>query len=101
MYDDFYPHGWDEIATAIKEACRWHCQVCNRLCRRPGEFWLGWEYELHVAHITQDYEAEAVTVAALCGECHFLHDAPLVWVARHRAERYRRLQRGQLVFAFH
>lgn len=58
--------------------------------------WLGWEYQLTVAHITQDYDAAVVQVAVLCAPCHFKHDSPLVWLARRRHERVRRRVAGQL-----
>lgn len=32
-----YPNNWEEIATQIKTAAAWHCQDCNRPCRKPGE----------------------------------------------------------------
>lgn len=91
-----YPRDWKSIAVEIKAANDWQCQQCGKQCRRPGEFYLGWEYELSVAHICQDYEAEAVFVAALCKPCHFKHDAPLVWVARRRKDKARQLRAGQL-----
>lgn len=91
-----YPDNWRKIAQEIKTACGYRCLCCSRQCRRPGELWLGWDYEAVLAHISQDYEAEAVTVAVLCAACHFRHDAPLVWVARRRAERWRQREAGQL-----
>lgn len=84
------------IARSIKSAVGYRCMVCDRLCRRPGELWLGWDYELHVAHLSQDYTAPVVTVAALCGACHFRHDSTLSWVARRRVERWRQREAGQL-----
>lgn len=83
-FDVLYPADWQQIAAAIKEANHWRCQMCGRLCRRPGELNLGWEYELTVAHITQDYLATVVQLAPLCVGCHLRHDAPFVWVARRR-----------------
>lgn len=91
-----YPVEWRTIAREIKETCGYRCQQCDRQCRRPGEFWLGWDYELTVAHISQDYEAEAVTVAALCVRCHLIYDAPHSWLARQRWARQRRRNAGQL-----
>lgn len=79
-----YPTDWRALAREIKQACDYRCQECGRNCRRPGQFRLGWEYELAVAHLTQDYHAEAVTVAALCARCHLRYDAPFAWVARRR-----------------
>lgn len=91
-----YPDDWNRVAFAIKEACGWCCVACDKQCRRPGEFYLGYEYELTVAHICQDYEAESIYVAALCLPCHLAHDAPLSWVARLRRQRFRRHMAGQL-----
>lgn len=93
---DFYPQNWRELAFAVKEANGWRCGACDRQCRRPGEFWLGWEYELTVAHLGHDYEAEIVQVAPMCRRCHFRYDAPHSWRARHRHRRYRRRLAGQL-----
>lgn len=96
MLSSIYPDNWPAIATAVKEACNWRCQQCGCRCRRPGELYLGWQYQLTVAHLTQDYEAEAVTVAALCAPCHLAYDAPHVWRARRRWMRYRLRQAGQM-----
>lgn len=91
-----YPQGWAQLSREIRELCDWRCQACGKLCRRPGEFYLGWEYELTVAHLDQCYDGEVVTVAALCALCHFRMDAPFVWWARRRHERIRRALAGQL-----
>lgn len=96
-----YPDDWSKIAYAVKEACGWQCQVCGRQCRRPGEFNLGWEYTLTVAHWHHDYHSPTAFVVACCIRCHFRHDAKHSWQARRRAERYRQRMCGQLVFAFH
>lgn len=96
LFDSLYPTDWPHLAREIKEACGWRCLQCGRQCRRPGEFWLGWEYQLTVAHISQDYAAPVVLVAALCVKCHLRHDAPLVWVARRRNARARQMAAGQL-----
>lgn len=96
LKSQLYPENWRAIAREIKEANDWRCQACGLQCRRPGELRLGWEYELTVAHICQDYYAEAVCVAALCIRCHFKMDAPLSHVARRRVERLRRQVAGQL-----
>jgi hypothetical protein len=81
---NLYPADWAVIAQAVKEANQYRCAACDRQCRRPGEFYLGWQYELTCAHITQDYAAPVVQLAALCLPCHLRHDARLVWVARRR-----------------
>lgn len=92
----FYPTEWPAIARGIKEACNWQCQACQRQCRRPGEFYLGWEYELTVAHYDHAYDGPVAFVVALCRACHFKHDARAVWVARRRWARLRASQAGQL-----
>jgi hypothetical protein len=98
MNNVLYPHDWRLIALAIKEACGWCCQNpnCQKQCRRPGEMWLGWDYELTVSHYDQEYDAPEVFVVAWCAECHFRHDAPFVWRSRRRARRLRQLRAGQL-----
>jgi len=99
MNNSLYPNDWPTIAREVKAANDWRCIACDKQCRRPGEFWLGWEYELTCAHLCQDYEADAVCVAALCVACHLRHDAPLSWWARRRRERVRRRLAGQLALA--
>lgn len=93
-----YPYDWPEIAYLVKAANHWRCQACDRQCRRPGEFYLGWEYELAVAHICQDYESESIHVAPLCARCHLVFDAPHSWIARLRNRRWQQRQAGQLEF---
>lgn len=91
-----YPANWRALAAEIKAANHHICQECGRKCRRPGEFYLGWEYELTVAHYDNVYEADAVLLSVLCARCHLRHDAPFVWSARRRADRQRRRQAGQM-----
>jgi hypothetical protein len=91
-----YPTDWPAIAYAVKSANNWRCAVCNKLCRRPGEMWLGWEYELTCAHISQEYDGEAVQVAPLCLPCHFAYDAPHSGHARRRRNYLRQTLAGQL-----
>lgn len=84
------------LAREIKELSGWRCLACDRLCRRPGELNLGWEYVLTVAHVTQIYEGDAVQLAALCLPCHLRMDAPFTWWARRRHQHVRRVLAGQL-----
>lgn len=91
-----YPVNWKEIACDIKAANRYTCQACQKQCRRPGEMYRGWEHELTVAHICQDYAAAAVQVAPLCLPCHLAYDAPHSWIARQRQMRARMELAGQL-----
>lgn len=92
-----YSEEWSKITRAIKEANHYQCCACQRQCRRPGEFYLGWEYELTISHYDNVYDASSVFLVALCTRCHFLHDARFVWVSRRRHERKRRLDAGQLI----
>lgn len=97
MKSCLYADNWPTLAAEIKAANHFVCQECRRQCRRPGEMYLGWEYELTVAHYDNQYDAPAIFLVALCAPCHFLHDARFVWWARHRHERGRRQEAGQLV----
>lgn len=91
---DFYPVDWSELSLLIKSANKWRCQMCGVECRsEPSD---RSKPVLTVAHIDQDYEADAIFVAALCVRCHLIHDAPFGWISRRRHERWRARQAGQL-----
>jgi hypothetical protein len=92
----FYPEDWDEISLFIKEAAGWVCGECGAQCRRPGEPHDSNTRILTVSHYFHDYTSPEVFCVALCSTCHLRHDAPYVWVARWRWERWRRLCAGQL-----
>ncbi len=96
MNECLYPDNWPTIAREIKEACEWRCSECDTQCRRPGEFNLGWQYTLTVAHYDYEYEASEVFVVALCIRCHFRHDSQHTWKARRRNLTLRRRLAGQL-----
>ncbi len=34
---NLYPKNWEAIAIAIKEGANWHCENCDRPCRKSGE----------------------------------------------------------------
>lgn len=91
-----YPDDWPNLSRFIREANNWQCQQCGVQCRRPGEFDLGWQYQLTVAHWDHEYYTPEVFCVALCVPCHFRHDAGHSWVARRRWERLRRQLAGQL-----
>lgn len=91
-----YPVDWSEIAYIVKSYNNWRCQSCDKLCRRPGEMNLGWEYELSAAHYDGEYDTPEVFIVALCTPCHFRHDSPYVWVSRRRHARIRQRFAGQL-----
>lgn len=94
-----YPDDWQKITAYIKESVGYICQQCGKQCRRPGEMYLGWEYEMHIAHYDQDYDSPSIFVVAYCAVCHFRHDAPYVWHARRRHARLRGQLAGQLALA--
>lgn len=79
-----YPVDWADIATAVKEAAGWQCQVCGKQCRKPGEPFDTHVRTLTVAHYDHDVQAEQVFVVAMCAPCHLRYDAP------HKAERRKR-----------
>lgn len=96
MKSAFYPVDWPIIAREVKEANGYICQECDCQCRRPGEMWIGWEYELTVSHYFHDYDSAEVFCAALCAPCHFAHDAKFSGQARLRWRRLRQQLAGQL-----
>jgi len=72
-----YPANWDDIATSVEQAADWHCQLCGKQCRRPGESFDTHRRTLTVAHIwpdDHDTMASVVCVAALCAACHLKID---------------------------
>lgn len=91
-----YPVDWPAIAREIKEAVDYVCQECGQQCRRPGEFNLGWQFTLTVAHWDREYEDEVVFCVALCVRCHFRHDSKYSWIARRRYAYIRQRIAGQL-----
>lgn len=94
--NEFYPIEWAQISKDIREACGWRCLACDKQCRRPGEMWLGWEYTLTLAHISQEYDTPVITVAALCLPCHFNMDRHYSWWSRRRHAYIRQRIAGQL-----
>jgi hypothetical protein len=100
MNRELYPTDWYDLSQFVKEANNWCCQSCGRQCRRPGEFFMGIEYELTVAHLDPySYDGEIAQVASLCIGCHLRYDAPFGWIARQRNHRQRQWQAGQLSMA--
>lgn len=105
-----YPENWEAIALAVKEAADWECADCGRPCRRPGEPWVefafevaerGWwmdldhpqRFTLTVAHLDQNPSNNAPdNLRALCSGCHLRHDAP----HRQANSQAKRERRGQL-----
>ena len=61
-----YPKNWDAIAQAVKDEANWHCEECDRPCRKPGvnqfdfEEWLldehpDWSVELYEEVETEEF----------------------------------------------
>ena len=66
-----YPPNWDEIATAVKDACGWKCEGCRKQCRRPGEKFDTHKRTLTVAHINHvESDCRPENLAGLCAPCH-------------------------------
>lgn len=42
MKTELYVSNWKTIHLIIKYLADWHCEKCDRPCRRPGEEW--WEF---------------------------------------------------------
>lgn len=90
MQRHLYPKDWNRIAFEIKEAANWECQMCGKLCRKPGESLTdfckrrgGSSYEvmekpqrftLTVAHLDHDPSNPNARLAALCSVCHLTYD---------------------------
>jgi hypothetical protein len=95
----YYPVDWPALAQEIKELNSWCCQACQRQCRRPGELWLGWEYELTIAHYDHIYDAPEIFAVPMCVPCHFRHDSPYSWLARRQVREWRQRKAGQLALS--
>lgn len=99
-----YPKNWRAIATEVKNRADWHCENCQRPCRRPGESWDDLEarvenrwkvyekidteefgvvevpkfnrFTLTVAHLNHIPEdCRLENLRALCSVCHLRYDA--------------------------
>ena len=47
MKRELYPKNWRTIALIIKTLfADWHCEECDRPCRRPGEDWFEFAFGL-------------------------------------------------------
>lgn len=51
-----YPKNWNAIALQVKTEANWHCQDCDRPCRRPQE--APHDFEERVAEQSPDWGAE-------------------------------------------
>lgn len=71
-----YPDDWKQIATAIKAACDWKCQVCGKACYRPGERVLNNAWVLTVAHVNHvESDCRPENLVGACSVCHLKYDA--------------------------
>lgn len=103
-----YPKNWEEIAFKVKDSAGWHCQWCDRPCRKPNES-LGdlvdrlekpWasdfdkpgRFTLTVAHLDHDPENPNARLVALCSVCHCRYDLKQIG----RKRRIKAEQLGQL-----
>ena len=90
MERERYPADWKKIATAVKEAADWRCQMCGKQCRRPGE-----QFDTHrntrtVAHLNHTPEdVRSENLMAMCAPCHLRYDAK-----QHAESRRKRSVRG-------
>ncbi len=50
---DRYPENWPSISLNQKIAANWHCQICDRPCRQPGES--KEDFELRLADKAPDW----------------------------------------------
>lgn len=88
-----YPANWDEIATAVKEAAGWKCEICGKQCRRPGEPFDTHKNTLtvmHINHVESDCAPE--NLAAGCAGCHLRYDAMRKRLQRAARKRIKRKQ---------
>ncbi|MDJ0617036.1 MAG: HNH endonuclease [Calothrix sp. MO_192.B10] len=72
-----YPDNWTEIATAIKQEAKWHCQKCGMKCIAPGEKTSHLSrsermvYTLQVHHWNRNpSDNRRENLVALCSGCH-------------------------------
>lgn len=87
---DRYPKDWKQKSVAVREAAKWSCQHCDRLCRQPRESISDFisrsgypsasveahprRWSLQTAHLNHDPENESAELIALCVPCHRLYD---------------------------
>ena len=121
MNRSLYPDNWEEMALAVKQKANWHCEECDRPCRRPGEStWElynrieeeHWEWAvdlddedengeptlklgrfvLTVAHLDHDPWNLDARLKAMCAPCHCRYDLKAMGAKR----RIKRELAGQL-----
>lgn len=93
MKRELYPPNWDEIATTVKEATGWKCELCGKQCRvgREGKL-VTHQLTLTVAHLNHvEGDCRPENLAALCAPCHLRYDAPRKRLDKIVAKRLKRL----------
>lgn len=71
-----YPTDWKQLATSVKEATGWRCQVCGKQCYRPGEAVQDTRQVLTVAHVNHvESDCDPANLVAACSVCHLRYDA--------------------------
>ena len=83
MDRSLYPKDWEEIAERIKHEADWVCQVCGRVCKRPGQTLKDFTHEpkpvqfvLTVAHLDhQPGNCDPSNLVAMCSVCHLRYDS--------------------------
>ena len=71
-----YPLDWKRIASKIKSATGYKCQVCGKQCYFPGEPCSDTRKVLTVAHINHvEMDCRAENLVAACSVCHLKYDA--------------------------
>jgi heterodisulfide reductase subunit B len=96
-----YPKNWKAIATAVKEAAGWRCEVCGVKCYSPGEKVLMVQRVLTVAHINHNpADCRPENLLGACSVCHLQYDSVRrKWerLAKKRVEREARLKLFKIV----
>lgn len=97
MKRELYPADWDAIATAVKEACGWRCEQCDRQCRRPGEPFDTHRRTLTVAHINHvESDCRPENLVGLCPKCHLAYDGLRKKLQRLAKRRIKRTEKETL-----
>lgn len=93
MKRERYPKDWNEIATTVKEAAGWKCDLCGKQCRRGREgAFEAHKLTLTVAHVNHvEADCRPENLAALCAPCHLAYDATRKKVQRAVRRRMKRL----------
>lgn len=101
-----YPPNWKEIAQAVKERARWHCEWVDsdgtRCARKQGDPLpdnkAGWKVVLSVAHLNHiASDCRMDNLKAMCSMHHLRYDAQMH--AKHAQETRQRKQREEALNA--